>query len=339
MATIKDIATEIDVSHQVVSAVLNNKTNCRVSEEKRRMILHAAQSMGYSKNFGYRLMRGQSTRTVAIMLSETYMKSEEYVNDLIVRLMNKFNQLNYSVYSVTFTSSVEENMKKVRELISRGAEHFVFLGCPIGHLDIEQELENNGRSLVCFGGQDIKRHICGDSVYGVATILRFFLDEDRNFRLVCPFSQLDENNSRVMALQRLFPDLDFKQITERYTFATADIDRNSTDYVDGFNTIGWEGASRIVKALPKVNALYFMNDYMAIGGANFLVRNGFEVGKDMLVAGYNNIHSVKFYPFPISSVEHDLERMVSLLAEESLITTPCQHIIEPIVHIRTTNAN
>ena len=78
-----------------------------------------------------------------------------------------------------------------------------------------------------------------------------------------------------------------------------------------------------------------MNDYMAIGGANFLVRNGFEVGKDMLVAGCNNISAVQLYPFPISSVEHDLGKMVSLLVEESLVTTPCQQIIEPIVHIRT----
>jgi hypothetical protein len=53
------------------------------------------------------------------------------------------------------------------------------------------------------------------------------------------------------------------------------------------------------------------------------------------VAGFNNVPAVTLYPYPISSVEHDLDKVVDLLVEESLLTTACKHIIKPIIHIRT----
>lgn len=336
---LSDVAEKAGLSLATVSQILNNKTCNYSSEETRQRVRQIAKELGYRTNFGYRLMQGQKTHTVAIMVAEAYMKSEEHLNEMIIQLMNKFNQLDYSVYSRAFTYFAEDNLEKVRELISRGVEHFVFLGEPVGHLGIEEEIENSGRSLVCFGGQSLKRYICADNVSGILAIFRFFLNEGRNFRFICPLNLLNQHNSRVMALQRLFPEQTFEQIVERYIFRTDAIELNNTDFASGISAVGWEGTSRIVKALPQVDALYFMNDYMAIGGANFLVKNGFEVGKDMLVAGYNNVTAVKLYPFPVSSVEHDLEKIVSLLVEESLVTTPCQHIIEPIVHIRTNSAN
>ena len=332
---LSDVAEEAGLSLATVSQILNNKPCNYSSEETRQRVRQIAKDLGFRTNFGYRLMQGQQTHTIAIMMSEAYMKSEEHINELVIRLMNKFDKLDYSVYFKTLTYSAEANLEKVRELISRGVEHFVLLGEPVGHLDIEKETENNGRSMVGFNTTEIKRYVCADSISGILAILRFFLNENRNFRMVCPGNYISTNNERIIAMQRLFPELAFKQIIERYIFVTAAIDLRNTDFTATLVANGREGASRIVNELSKVNALYFMNDYMAFGGANFLIRNGFEVGKDMLVAGFNNIPSVQFYPFPISSVEHDLERIVSLLVEESLITTPCQHIVEPIVHIRT----
>ena len=332
--TLRDIAAKAGLSLATVSEILNNKPCNYSSEETRQRVRLIAKNLGYRTNFGYRLMQGQKTHTVAIMLSEAHLESEDHISKLVIRLMNKFDQLGYSTYFRSFAYSAEENLEKVRELISRGVEHFVFLGNPIGYLEIEQEIENSGRSLVGFSEKQ-RRRISSDSVAGVMAILRFFLNEGRNFRLICPADKLITDNTRVIALQRLLPELTFEQIIERYTFATDAIDLDSADFPAAVSSNGWTGTSRIIKELPKVNALYFMTDYMAFGGANFLVGHGFEIGKDMLVAGFNNIPAVRLYPAPITSVEHDLDRIVSLLVEEALVTTPCRHIVEPIVHIRT----
>ncbi|MHB9139998.1 MAG: LacI family DNA-binding transcriptional regulator [Victivallaceae bacterium] len=335
---LSDVAEKAGLSIATVSQILNNKPCNYSSEETRQRVRLIAKELGYRTNFGYRLMQGQNTHTVAIMVAEAYQNSEEHYNELIIRLMNKFDQLNYSVYFRVFTYSEEDNLEKVRDLISRGVEHFVFLGDPVGHVNVEKEIENSGRSLVGFGNC-LKRHVNVDSAAGVMAIFRFFLNEGRDFRLVCPANHLNSDNTRIIALQRLFPELTVEQIVKRYIFVTDAVDLCHADLAVDLGAAGWAGASRIVKELPQVNALCFMTDYMAIGGANLLSRSGLEVGKDILVAGFNNVAAVKLYPFPISSVEHDVDRLVALLVEESLGTAPCQYIIEPIVHIRINDKN
>lgn len=334
---LSDIAENAGLALSTVSRILNNNPGDYSSEETRQRVRLIAKKLGYRTNFGYRLMQGQKTNTVAIMMAEAYMESEEHISELLIRLMNKFDKLDYSVYFKTLTYSAEANLEKVRELISRGVEHFVSIGCPVGYLDIEKEIENSGRPLVGFSTKEMKRYIFSDSAAGVLAILRFFLNENRNFRMVCPVNHINIKNSRILALQRLFPELTFEQIVNRYIFATEvfDFKVKVNDFATAFSASGRDATSIILKTLPEVDALYFQNDYMAIGGANVLDSNGFEVGKDMLVAGFNNIPAVKLYKCPISSVEHDLESIVSLLTKESLIATPCQHIVEPIVHIRT----
>ncbi|MFA6101464.1 MAG: LacI family DNA-binding transcriptional regulator [Victivallaceae bacterium] len=335
---LSDIAENAGLALSTVSRILNNNPGDYSSEETRQRVRLIAKKLGYRTNFGYKLMQGQKTHTVAIMMAEDYIKSEEHISELIIRLLNKFDQLDYSVYFKTFTYSTVDNLEKVRELISRGVEHFLLLGNPVGAVEIEKEIENNERSVLGFNTTEIKRYICVDSACGILAIFRFFLNEGRNFRLVCPVNDLNMDNTRIIALQRLFPALTFEQIVERYVFTIDAIELCKINLVTDLSAAGWEGTARIVKELPQVNALFFLTDYVAIGGANFLTMNGFEVGKGMLVAGFNNVPAVKLYPFPISSVEHDLDRIVSLLVEESLVITPCQHIVEPIVHIRTSNA-
>ncbi len=334
--TLRDIAKVAGVSPATASQILNNKPCNYSSEETRERVKQVAKKMGYRTHYGYRLIQGQKTRTAAILVSEITNNSEEHFRELIIELMAKFNQLDYSVYFRLFTLSAEDNLEKVRDLLSRGVEHFVFLGEPVGCLDLQREIEKGGRSLVGLG-KSWKRHVYIDSSAGIMKVFRFFLDEGRNFRLVCPEDRLDKN-TRLTALQRLFPKLSKKQIIDCYIVPSSSIHSRQLLAIDS-SVAGWESAARIVKDYPEVNAIFFMTDYMAIGGANFLIRNGIEVGKDILVAGFNNIPAVRLYPYPISSVSHNLEKVVNLLAEESIITTPCQHVIEPVVHIRTSDTH
>lgn len=67
--TMKDIAREAGVSQPAVSAVLNKRVNCRVSQETRERILRIAREMNYHPNQAARLLKGKKSNTVAIFTS------------------------------------------------------------------------------------------------------------------------------------------------------------------------------------------------------------------------------------------------------------------------------
>ncbi len=66
MATINDIAREAGVSHGTVSNVLNGR--CVVSAEKIRLVLKAAQRLGYRMNSTAQGLRQSASKTVALIL-------------------------------------------------------------------------------------------------------------------------------------------------------------------------------------------------------------------------------------------------------------------------------
>ena len=66
--TLKDIAEQVGVSNQAVSAVLNAKTNCRVSKEKRQRILKLARDLNYQTNMSASILRGRSSKLIGVFV-------------------------------------------------------------------------------------------------------------------------------------------------------------------------------------------------------------------------------------------------------------------------------
>ena len=68
--TMKSIARQVGVTQPVVSAVLNNRSYCRVSAEKREAILALAKELGFRPNSAARHLRGKKTNTIAIFTNQ-----------------------------------------------------------------------------------------------------------------------------------------------------------------------------------------------------------------------------------------------------------------------------
>lgn len=338
MTTIKDIATEVNISHQVVSAVLNNKTNCRVSLEKRKKILEVANKLGYSKNFGYKLMHGKKTDTIAVISASPEIEHEEYVQTLLINLLSEINKLGYATYfSNSFTIDPKKNLIHLFELISRGVEHFIFIGSPSGYLNIEKELVRHNLPYIGFKSL-FKRNLDFDSIGGSEEIIRFLLAEKKdNFKLLLPFekeTQTFPESFRFMALCRIFPECSQEELCERFVIPVPVLNWNEKDFRAEIFRLGYLVTEKAMKLKPKPEALFYRSDNYALGGVSFLHEHNYEIGKDVLLAGFNNIDAVRFHPFPISSVEHDTNGIVEILAREVLRSEPFSETFKAIVHIR-----
>ncbi len=65
--TMRDIARMAEVSRPVVCSVLGGKSTCRVSEEKRKLILELVEKYGYQPNLQARSLRSGKTKTVGLL--------------------------------------------------------------------------------------------------------------------------------------------------------------------------------------------------------------------------------------------------------------------------------
>ncbi|MFA6104650.1 MAG: LacI family DNA-binding transcriptional regulator [Victivallaceae bacterium] len=340
VATIKDIAKAAKVSNPAVSAVLNNKTNCRVSPATRERILRFAREMDYKPNFNGLLLRGERTKTVALLISSAWQKSEEFMKDMIISLMSQFDQQGYACYLADITGDAGTNYSKVLELISRGVHHFIFMGHPVGRDQIRELIESRNKSYIVYANPGfLNRNVESDSASGAASIIRFFLSRGKdNFRLIINPHRGDrpEMNNRICGLMSVFPDIDVETLEQRYVIQMDEkIYIAAPKLMDYFVKIGYETTAMLLDDNPGIQAILYLSDFLAIGGAKLLLERGIVIGRDILLAGFNETAAVRNYPYPISSVEHDIEKTIEVIIRESLEgNAPLDILIPPIVHIR-----
>ncbi|MFA7232427.1 MAG: LacI family DNA-binding transcriptional regulator [Victivallaceae bacterium] len=341
VTTIKDIAKAANVSNPAVSAVLNNKTNCRVSPATREKILKLAKEMNYKPHFSGLLLRGEKTRTVALLICDKWMKFEDYMRDLLITLMSQFDQKSYACYLADITGDADTNYSKVLELISRGVHNFIFLGVPFGHTKIRELMESTNKNSIVYGDSTfLERYVLHDSAAGVTAIIKFFLSRDRNnFRMLINRANYDtikqDGNSRFRGLMAAFPDVDQETLKSKYLIPMDDLDVEESGYLDSFAKVGYTATAKVIDSNPDIQAIFYLSDFYAIGGAKLLIERGFSIGKDILLAGFNETPAVRNYPFPISSVGHDIDKIGDMIIKESSgDNRRFGYVIPPIVHIR-----
>ena len=314
--TIKDIAKEAGVSFQAVSAVLNDTPGIRVSAEKREQILEIVKRLGYRRNFGYNLMHNKPTNTAAIIISTPFMAQEERNRTLSLQLMERFNDMQIATYFFDrMTKSPEQNLKHIRELIGRGVEAFIFIGCPIGHLEIQKELKKFHRTMVSFDGIGFDRNLQHDAHSArkkIISVLREKVGEK--------FKVLLQEGSRSPffpnALQELYPDSDIEDIWQQKVIYMPRISWEGDLAAMQF-TNAYTAVEKLLKTVPDIRGFCFSNDAQALGAAAYLTTHGFTVGKDVFVAGFNADLSVRMQTAPIITAALPYSKVVDILIRES----------------------
>jgi len=327
--SLKDIARKTGLSTPTISQILNGKTTNFSSDATKARVFEAARELGYRPNFGYKVMRGQATKTVSLVVSLQRVLEENYIQELILRLMAELDRRGYGTYISTFALSPEENIDKVKVLMSRGAESFVFLGTPVGHLGIRELLRSHGKAYIGYGS-DFERDVTPDTTYGFEAILRHFLGRGRkNIKLI-----MTDEPKRFQGLRNVFPGVSDDELKARHLVEFALPQYSAWTHMETCFNIGHEMTRQALAMGKDVDALIYLSDIFAVGGVKFLLDNNYRVGSDIAVAGHNYTDMVKYSPYPISSVEHDAAATTAALMENFAGVEPMVTLVKPIVHIR-----
>lgn len=324
--TIKDIAQKAGVSFQVVSAVLNDRKGSRASVATRERILKIAEQMGYQKNFGYLLMRGQETDTVGIFVSVNYRRYMEQTRQLILMLTEQLCAMGYASFLHTFSDDARQNQKKVTELLNRGAHACILLGAPVGHLGILNLLQDKKIRYIS-DSENFPRHVMYDRSGRLKLLASFKQKFPGCFKVMCQEWETGSEGHIMKDMRRTFPELTEEEIRRKLLYIIPKIDYNEKDVEVRLFQAGVAFTEKLMQAFPETRAVYYMNDYFALGGAHFFSERGWVVGKDIALGGHDAPIAQKISSLPISTVEFDIDSMAKELISELFTDGPCDKVI------------
>lgn len=338
--SLKKVAEKAGLAVSTVSEILNGHAKNYSSASTKLRVTQVAKELGYQPNFGYKLMQGHKTQTVAILNSMPRMNSEEHTLHLILRMIPAFDNLGYAAYCSTFSDNETDNLKKIRILIGRGVEHFVFLGSPFGHEAIIKEIEQRGLSYVS-NSANFSRCVNNGNIIGNAAIYSYIKKHvGKNFKLVCQEKELYSYSGRLNGLQQTFPELSREEIIADLVYTFPDIKFEIEDYRQAAYNTGYNIAKELLRRFPDLKYINYSNDLFAMGGGGFLMEKGNEkLRQNVLLFGYNNDNALNNFPLPISSVESDFNRQAELLVKNALKNGPVFETVYPSLHIRTANSS
>lgn len=327
-ATLKDVAKKAGVSVSAVSQILNSREVNFCSEEKKALVQKVARDLNYQVNFGYRVMTGMKTMTVGILFSLERIKNEEHIIRLTMGLSSKFEDNGFSVYMATLNEDHKYNYNKVLDLVNRGCSSFILIGSPFGMTEIEDYFESHDINYIGYDAKELKRNIFVDPTVAIEKFIQKFISEGRcNFKLILPMAL--QGYGRMPGLFKVFPEADHAELIEKYCFPIPLIKPDSS--IKDVYALGVEHTQKLMELDGAVNGIIYLSDYLALGGAKYLLENNYKIGEDIALCGYNNTYAVNLFPYPISTADHDIPNLCSELIKALDSSDPLKYSCKPKV--------
>ena len=142
--TIKDVAEEAQVSFQLVSAVLGNKSYARAAVDTRERIWSAANKLGYQPNISARVLKGSASKLLGVMIDS---RAPEETFSLLAELEYAAGCHGYRILIAQAHDNPEKLLESYYELKQNGVDGIISLAhdYPGQHCRLDQVLKEEKR--------------------------------------------------------------------------------------------------------------------------------------------------------------------------------------------------
>ena len=289
--TMESIAREIGVTQPVVSAVLNNRSYCRVSSQKREAILALARKLNFRTNSAARRLRGKKTNTIAIFTG----RNCSVLQNEILRIMLGLLEIR-DLHSYTIAISDEQELnEKMLDMKALGVDAFIGF-----YLDFD--LNSSGWALpgVCLGVQRRHPDIAANVFQGTEMLCSHLLGHGfRRIAFLC--NTVETNIDKYSAIEKTVRTEKKKSVYLK----TLEFYHNP-DIVE-----------EILNAVKKDKIEVFMasNDYIAGRLMNLLLRSGISVPDQVAVTGFDGLAVGLMTPVSLTTAVQPSNRIAEQTVE------------------------
>ncbi|WP_291637446.1 LacI family DNA-binding transcriptional regulator [Clostridium sp.] len=275
--TMKDIAEMAGVSKATVSMVLNKK-DTSISDSTRKKILKISEGMSYIPNSIARSLSTKKSGTIGIILPDI---TNPFFSEMARAIEDEAERLEYNLIICNTDNDIDKEEKYIGLLISKLIDGVIFMSGGKSNESITL-LKNNNVPFVL-----VDRYIESyKDYYGVFCLNKQGIKDGIKY--------LYENGKRKIVFVKGTENLEVSnQRLEGYIDAMKNYRIYEEKYIfeGDFNVEGGKIATtKIINCFQNLDAIFYSNDMMALGGMKILLRNGYKIPRDISVIGFDNIH-------------------------------------------------
>lgn len=280
--TLYDVSRLSGVSSATVSRVYSGKA--KVSDEIRKRVLNAAQELAYEPSHAARALAGRRTQTLGAIFPEI---SSGFYADVLAGIDEVAAESGFDVLA-SFVGKRRSRPELVKRLLRQGRVDALLL------LNLDDSIDLNPDNLNS-GSMDhlpivlIDRQINGsslpvvgmDNVGGAEAMIEHLFEQGhrRIAILTGPAGNYD-SEQRLLGCRKAFTRLGIS-MDERLIWSGAFTLASGTQAARDF----------LESKLPLPDAIFCLNDAMAIGMLGELKRAGLSVPGDVALGGYDNVEA------------------------------------------------
>ncbi len=303
--TIEDVARAAGVSTATISRCLNLPE--RVAQKTRERVMEAVRELGYSPNFGAKVMAAKRTNTLGAVIPTME-------NAIFARGLQAFQEelAHHGFMLLVASSSYEPELEEeqIRSLLARGADGLLLIGFDrtsqvydyLDRCDVPVMVAWNHRSAdrlpsIGFDNRSSMRALA-DEVMG------------QGHRTIGIISGPTDGNDR--ARERLEA---VREAAEAHGITTNNIEQIECPYSIENGAISFD---TLMAAKPETTAVICGNDVLAVGALKAARAGGLSVPTDISITGFDDIELAQIAQPGLTTV-HVPHRKMGTLAAQALV--------------------
>ena len=285
--TLADVARRAGVSQSTASRVLNGSART-VGGELAERVMAAAAELQYSANLQAQAVARGTTTNLALLVSDI---AGEYFSSMTAAVMASAEAAGLRVTIAITERRIEREIELVRELRGQNARAIVLAESGTRSGEGVERLQDELSAYEEAGGKVV--------VVSRTPMPFDFVDLD-NFggahRLAAALTRLGYERFHVLGGDETL--VTSHDRIEGFRAGLAEHGLSLPDSSITFSEFGWDGAFRAVSALDDAvladaQALFALNDEMALGAIAALRNRGMRVPDDIALAGFDDIRTLR----------------------------------------------
>lgn len=292
VVTAQQVAKAAGVSPTTVSFVMNNVTGANISEVTRARVLKVAGELGYVPHaLAKSLAKGRSDN-IGLFLVQPHSQvfADPYIPNIIdgIRRVTQADGFRILVEQIESASNVDTiiHMLKSGEIAGAIVTHNIWSPEQIEHIHTYPIVSLVPTNHPAMAFASIDHH------QGIRDLANHIIKLDRQPIGVITYASLELSH-----IQRR--STTFRDTLATHGYALLDTHISQGNYQP---QTGYDAMQTLYKVAPDIQAVYCMNDMMAVGALSYLNQHGIRVPDDIAIVGYDDIRVSAFLNPPLTTV-------------------------------------